>query len=68
MVFNKEIHQSEKNLAFSCRRCIRNLDGLDTDCFLAMCDDGENTSTTGSDCQPLSPSESGGRVGRNPQS
>jgi len=67
VVFNKEIHQSEKNLAFFRPGCIRNPDGLDTDCFLAMCDDGEDTSTTGSDCQPLSPSESGGRVGRNPQ-
>ena len=28
---------------------------------------GTNTSTTGSGCQTLSPSESGGRSGRSPQ-
>ncbi len=47
MVFNKEIHQSEKNPVFSLSKVHWKLDGLDTDSYLVKCDDGETTSTAG---------------------
>jgi hypothetical protein len=55
VVFNKEIHQSEKNLAFFFLGCIRESEVLVRLSVLDMCDDGETTSTTGSGCQTTVP-------------